>query len=64
MQGEKNSNFLGEVILNLAKLIPYDKQYIEQIFDIKQGKTIPAKDPSSKVFLFTAGGAGFERFQR
>jgi hypothetical protein len=30
--------FLGvtQVILNLAKLVPYKGQYIEQVFDIKQ----------------------------
>jgi hypothetical protein len=25
-----------QVILNLAKLVPYKGQYIEQVFDIKQ----------------------------
>ena len=30
--------FLGEVILNLAKLVPYNNQFIEQKFEIKQGK--------------------------
>jgi hypothetical protein len=39
-QAKNHSNFLGEVILNLAKLVPYKGQYIEQVFDIKQGKTI------------------------
>mmetsp|Transcript_54942 Transcript_54942/g.112178 ORF Transcript_54942/g.112178 Transcript_54942/m.112178 type:complete len:822 (+) Transcript_54942:54-2519(+) len=38
-KAENKSNFLGEVILNLAKLVPYDGKYIEQVFDIKQGKT-------------------------
>jgi hypothetical protein len=38
--------FLGEVVLNLPKLIPYNKTVIEQVFDIKQGKThqITAED--------------------
>jgi len=31
--------FLGEVVLNLPKLIPYNKTVIEQVFAIKQGKT-------------------------
>lgn len=35
----EKANFLGEVILNLAKLVPYSGKYIEQVFDIKQGKT-------------------------
>ena len=29
--------FLGEVTLNLAKLVPYNNTYIEQVFEIKQG---------------------------
>ena len=38
--------FLGEVILNLAKLVPYNNTFIEQVFEIKQGKThkISAED--------------------
>eukprot|EP00285_Hemiselmis_virescens_P019772 CAMPEP_0173378476 /NCGR_PEP_ID=MMETSP1356-20130122/1628_1 /TAXON_ID=77927 ORGANISM="Hemiselmis virescens, Strain PCC157" /NCGR_SAMPLE_ID=MMETSP1356 /ASSEMBLY_ACC=CAM_ASM_000847 /LENGTH=171 /DNA_ID=CAMNT_0014331551 /DNA_START=105 /DNA_END=616 /DNA_ORIENTATION=+ len=42
-----HSNFLGEVILNLAKLVPYYGQYIEQVFDIKQGKTIKTEKTAS-----------------
>jgi len=34
------SHFLGEVLLNLAKLIPYNGHYVEQVFFVKQGKTI------------------------
>jgi hypothetical protein len=30
MQPTEFSNFLGEVLLNLAKLIPYKGHYIEQ----------------------------------
>ena len=30
--------FLGEVILNLAKLVPHNNVLIEQVFEIKQGK--------------------------
>ena len=44
---ENNGNFLGEVILNLAKLVPYNGQYIEQVFDIKQGKTIVTPQKAS-----------------
>ena len=31
MQPVEFSNFLGEVLLNLAKLIPYKGHYIEQV---------------------------------
>mmetsp|Transcript_53484 Transcript_53484/g.130671 ORF Transcript_53484/g.130671 Transcript_53484/m.130671 type:complete len:512 (+) Transcript_53484:56-1591(+) len=44
---KNHSNFLGEVILNLAKLVPYKGQYIEQVFDIKQGKTIKTEKQAS-----------------
>ena len=30
--------FLGEVILNLAKLVPHNNTFINQVFEIKQGK--------------------------
>lgn len=38
----KPEKFLGEVILNLAKLVPHNKKDIEQVFEIKQGKTYKA----------------------
>ena len=41
--------FLGEVILNLAKLVPYNKSTIEQVFDIKQGKTHKATADDKKA---------------
>jgi hypothetical protein len=36
--GPLAEKFLGEVILNLAKLVPYNNTLIEQVFEIKQGK--------------------------
>ncbi|KAJ1495968.1 hypothetical protein T484DRAFT_1760981 [Baffinella frigidus] len=44
---EKYSHFLGEVLLNLAKLAPYKGHYIEQVFHIKQGKTIPTAEQAT-----------------
>uniref|UniRef100_A0A7S0TLK2 C2 domain-containing protein n=1 Tax=Hemiselmis andersenii TaxID=464988 RepID=A0A7S0TLK2_HEMAN len=41
------SNFLGEVLLNLAKLIPYKGHYIEQVFFVKQGKTIKTEQQAT-----------------
>ena len=41
--------FLGEVILNLAKLVPYNNTHIEQVFEIKQGKTHKATADDKKA---------------
>jgi len=41
--------FLGEVFLNLAKLVPYNKSTIEQVFDIRQGKTHKATADDKKA---------------
>ncbi len=41
--------FLGEVILNLAKLVPYNNTYIEQVFEIKQGKNYKATAEDKKA---------------
>jgi len=41
--------FLGEVILNLAKLVPYNNTYIDQVFEIKQGKTHEATADDKKA---------------
>ena len=41
--------FLGEVILNLAKLVPYNNTYIEQVFEIKQGETHKATADDKKA---------------
>jgi hypothetical protein len=41
--------FLGEVILNLAKLVPYNNSNIEQVFEIKQGKTHKATAEDKKA---------------
>eukprot|EP00291_Cryptomonas_curvata_P015007 CAMPEP_0172153922 /NCGR_PEP_ID=MMETSP1050-20130122/1731_1 /TAXON_ID=233186 /ORGANISM="Cryptomonas curvata, Strain CCAP979/52" /LENGTH=141 /DNA_ID=CAMNT_0012822547 /DNA_START=38 /DNA_END=464 /DNA_ORIENTATION=+ len=37
-QTVKNDNFLGEVVLNLSKLRPFQGKYIEQVFEIKPSK--------------------------
>ena len=41
--------FLGEVILNLAKLVPYNKRTIVQLLDIKQGETHKATADDKKA---------------
>jgi hypothetical protein len=41
--------FLGQVILNLAKLVPYNNTYIEQEFEIKQGKNYKATAEDKKA---------------
>ena len=46
-QTQSYSNFLGEVLLNLARLVPYKGHYIEQLFNIKQGKTIVTDELAS-----------------
>ena len=46
-QAQGYSNFLGEVLLNLARLAPYKGHYIEQLFYIKQGKTIVTEEQAS-----------------
>lgn len=33
--------FMGEVMLNVAKMLPYSGQHIEQDFSIRQGKKLP-----------------------
>jgi hypothetical protein len=35
---EVKSRFLGEVILHVCKLMPLNKTYIEQVFDVKQAR--------------------------
>jgi len=40
VKAKNYSNFLGEVLLNLAKLVKFRGKFIEQMFYIKQGKTI------------------------
>jgi hypothetical protein len=44
---EKYSHFLGEILLNLAKLAPYKGHYIEQVFHVKQGKTIATEEQAT-----------------
>jgi len=44
---QKYSNFLGEVLLNVAKLAPYKGTYIEQSFQVRQGKTIQTENQAS-----------------
>ncbi len=34
---EEDESFLGEVVLNVAKLLPFRDRLIEQVFDVKQG---------------------------
>ncbi len=41
--------FLGQVILNLAKLVPYNNTYIEQEFEITQGKNYKATAEDKKA---------------
>ena len=41
--------FLGEVILNLAKLVPHNNVLIEQVFEIKQGKQHKASADDKKA---------------
>ena len=40
--------FLGEVMLNVAKMLPYSGQHIEQDFSIRQGKKLPV-DPTAGI---------------
>ena len=47
LQPQGYANFLGEVVLNLGKLVPYKGQYIDQLFYIKQGKTIMTDEHAS-----------------
>lgn len=47
LQPQRYANFLGEVLLNLARLAPYKGHYIEQLFYIKQGKTIVTDEQAS-----------------
>lgn len=49
VNGTPAQKFLGEVILNLAKLVPYNKSVIEQVFEIKQGKTHKATADDKKA---------------
>jgi hypothetical protein len=46
-QTNSYENFLGEVLLNLSRLVPYKGHYIEQLFYIKQGKTIVTEEQAS-----------------
>ena len=41
--------FLGEVIFDLAKLVPYNNTRIEHVFEIKQGKTHKATADNKKA---------------
>lgn len=53
-----SSGFMGECILNLSKLVPFQGHIIEQDFDVKPGKQYKTKVPASgKLMLqleFTA----------
>jgi hypothetical protein len=58
--------FLGEVILNLAKVIPHEGQHVEQNFDLKQGRRFAGKMPTAKGTLrlhmvFKLGYSGEQR---
>jgi len=58
-------SFLGEVLLNLAKVIPHEGQHIEQNFDLKQGRRFAGKMPTAKGTLrlhmvFTTGDKQFQ----
>ena len=43
--------FMGEVILNVAKLLPYANQHIEQDFNIKQGRHYTSTQVSASGIL-------------
>ena len=45
----EQQKFLGEVILNLAKLVPHNNVLIEQVFEIKQGKQHKASADDKKA---------------
>jgi hypothetical protein len=47
--GPLAEKFLGEVILNLAKLVPYNNTLIEQVFEIKEGKSLKAVAEDKKA---------------
>lgn len=45
----KQAAFMGECILNLSKLVPFQGHIIEQDFDVKQGRQYkPEVNPNSR----------------